>query len=246
MNDGPVERIEDAYADYFEERQAALKDAGTVVRDIPGAVLFAAKNRPDVDWMNTALLQARPTGELLATVHDFYRTQGIRPRLETITGEPEGYETSGELFVLAAMAGTEPPAPPEVRVRRVDRTNFARFAGVYVAAFDRPDIRKSDVEAWQGLENWRFHLAEIDGTAAGAAILSLHGEVGYLASAATLPSMRRRGVHAALLRARMLDAADAGCSLVFARAAPGGPGAAGLTRARMVLSHRKQIWVPAR
>ncbi len=246
MIEGPVERIEDAFADYFEERQTALKDSGIVIRDIPGAVLFAARNRSGVDWMNTAFLRDRPTGELLSAVADFYRVQGVRHRLETLTGEPAGYDSAGELFVLAAMAGTEPPAPPDVKIRRVDRSNFARFADVYVAAFGREDIWRADVDSWLGLENWRFHLAEIDGAPAGAAILSLHGELGYLASAATLPAMRRRGVHAALLRARMLDAADAGCTLVFARAAPASPGAAGLTRARMFLSHRKQLWTPAR
>jgi len=246
MIEGPVERIEDAYADYFEERQAALKDAGAVVRDIPGAVLFAARNRPDVDWMNTALLRERPTAPLLQAVADFYRELRIRPRLETLSGEPPGYAPAGELYILAAMAGVDPPATGEAKVRRVDRSNFARFASTYVAAFDRTDIRRSDVDAWQQLENWRFYLAEIGGTAAGAGILSLHGDVGYMASAATLPAMRRRGVHAALLRARLLDAAEAGCTLVFARATPGGPGAAGLTRARMVLSHSKQLWIPSR
>ena len=246
MNDGPVERIEDAYADYFEERQAAIKDVGAVVRDIPGAVLFAARHRPDVEWMNTALLRDRPTEPLLASIADFYREFRVRPRLETMSGEPAGYESAGELFVLAAMTGGDAYAPAEVRVRPVDRSNFARFAGVYVAAFDRPDIKRGDVDAWLGLENWKFYLAEIDGTAAGAGILTVHGDVGYLASAATLPAMRRRGVHAALLKARMAAAADAGCSLVFARATPGSPGAAGLTRARMVLSHSKQIWTPAR
>jgi GNAT superfamily N-acetyltransferase len=144
------------------------------------------------------------------------------------------------------MSGAEPPAPAGVKVRRVDRSSFGRFADVYVRAFARPDIRLTDVESWQGLENWRFHLAEIDGRPVGGAMLSLHGDVGYLASAATLPEVRRRGVHAALVRARMLDAAESGCSLVFARAVPGASGASSLTRARMVLSHRKQIWLPAR
>lgn len=246
MNEGPVERIEDAYADYFEERQSALAKAGVVIRDLPGAVLFAAKNRPDVDWMNTALMRDRPTDSLLGEIGTFYREHRIKPRLETLSGEPNGYAPTGELFVLVAMAGAEPPAPPDVRVRRVDRSNFAAFADAYVRAFGRADIPRTDVDAWRGLENWRFHLAEIDGKPAGAAMLTLHGDIAYLASAATLPAMRRRGVHAALLRARMLDAADAGCTLVFARAAPGGAGASGLTRARMVLSHRKQIWSPLR
>jgi GNAT superfamily N-acetyltransferase len=246
MIDGPVERIEDAFADYFEERQTALTSAGPVVRDIPGAVLFAAKNRPGVAWMNTAFLRDRPTEELLIQVEDFYRDLRIQPRLETITGDAPGYVSTGEMFVLVAMAGVEPAAPGDVKVRRVDRSNIDRFAAVYVEAFGPGDIHRDDPRAWFDLENWKFYIAEVEGRPAGAAILTLHGDVAYLASAATLPSMRRRGVHAALLRSRMTDASDAGCSLIFARATPGGPGAAGLTRARMVLSHSKKIWSPLR
>lgn len=241
-----VERIETAFADHFEERQRGLVDAGVVVRDLPGATLFAARNRPEVDWMNTGLLHERPTSALMEDVDEFYRSLRLTPRLETLAGEPAGFEPGGELFVLVSMPGSEPPATTDVKVRRVDRSSFARFADTYVQAFGRPDIRRSDVESWERLDNWRFHLAELDGKPAGAAILTLHGDLGYLASAATLPAMRRRGVHAALIRARMLDAADAGCSLIFARATPGGPGAAGLTRARMMLSHSKQVWKPAR
>jgi GNAT superfamily N-acetyltransferase len=241
--EGAIERIEDAFADYLEERQTALKDADAVVQDIPGAVLYAARRRPAVDWMNTALVRVRPTDDLVDAVTAFYRDHRIAPRMETLTGEPKGFVPAGELFVLVGMAGEHVEAVDGVKVRRVDRSSFAKFADTYVKAFARKDILPSDVAAWQGLENWRFYLAEVDGKPAGAALLTLHGDVGYLASAATLPAMRRRGVHAALLRARMMDAADAGCSLLFARATPGSPGASNLTRARMMLSHSKHLWV---
>jgi len=246
MNEGPVERIESAYVAHFAERQAAIRDAGAIVREIPGAVLFAARGRPHVEWMNVALASANPTPDLLDRIRAFFREQGLPTRLETLAGEPPGFDLQGEMFILFMIAGAPVPAPPDVVVKRADRATFANFADLYVASFGRPDILRSDPDDWIGLENWRFYTAEIDGLPAGAAMLSLHGDAAYLASAATLPAMRRHGVHAALLRRRVEDAAEAGCSIVFARAAPGGAGASGLMRAGLQLSHRKQIWVESR
>lgn len=246
MNDGAIERIERAYAAHFAERQALLPGAGVSVRAITGAVLFTARTRPEVDWMNTALVMGRVTPPLLEEIVAFYREQGVRPRIEAVAGEPEGFVSGGELFVLAVVPIPESPASGKVAVRAVDGDSFGRFADVYVEAFGRDDIPRPDVDAWAGLQNWRFYLAEADGAPAGAGILSIHGDVGYLASAATLPGMRGRGVHAALLRRRMTDAASACCSVIFGRAAPGGPGAAGLMRAGLMLSHRKKVWVEAR
>jgi len=188
----------------------------------------------------------RVTPPLLEEILAFYRDQGVPPRIEAVSGEPEGFMSGGELFVLAVVPAADQPAPDKVSITAVDDKSFGRFADVYVEAFGRDDIQRPDLEAWSVLKNWKFYLAEVDGAPAGAGILSIHGDVGYLASAATLPGMRKRGVHSALLHRRMADAASAGCSVVFGRAAPGGPGAAGMMRAGLLLSHRKRIWLETR
>jgi len=246
MNDGAIERIERAYAAHFAERQSMLPGAGVSVRAITGAVLFTARTRPEVDWMNTALVMGRVTPPLLEEIVAFYRQQGVRPRIEAVAGEPEGFVSGGELFVMAVVPPADSPDSGKVAVRAVDADSFGRFADVYVEAFGRVDIPRPDVEGWSVLKNWKFYFAEVAGKPAGAGILSIHGDVGYLGSAATLPAMRGRGVHSALLHRRMADAASAGCSVIFGRAAPGGPGAAGLLRAGLMLSHRKKVWLEAR
>jgi GNAT superfamily N-acetyltransferase len=246
MSEGAVERIERAYAAHFAERQSRLPGAGVSLRAITGAVLFAARTRPEVDWMNTAFVMGKLTPPLVEEIVAFYREQGVRPRIEAVTGEPDGFVPGGELFVLAVVPLSEGGTSGKVEVRAVERNTFGQFVDVYVEAFGREDIPRTDVETWFALENWRFYVAEVEGRPAGAGILSIHGDVAYLASAATLPGLRGRGVHSALLRRRISDAASAGCSVVFGRAAPGGPGAAGLMRAGLMLSHRKRIWSEAR
>ncbi|MBL9078849.1 MAG: GNAT family N-acetyltransferase [Planctomycetes bacterium] len=59
------------------------------------------------------------------------------------------------------------------------------------------------------------------GTMLGGASLHLHGRTAQLCGAATAPPFRRRGVQAALLAARLRDAAAAGCDVAVMTAQPG-------------------------
>ena len=56
---------------------------------------------------------------------------------------------------------------------------------------------------WCDVPDWHLFLARVDGAPAGAAVLSIHGDIGYLAAGSVLPAFRGRGVHAALIAARL-------------------------------------------
>jgi GNAT superfamily N-acetyltransferase len=58
-------------------------------------------------------------------------------------------------------------------------------------------------------------LAELDGQPGAAGALSLHDGVALFAGATTMPEMRRRGLQAALLQARLGYAFDHGCPLAM-------------------------------
>jgi GNAT superfamily N-acetyltransferase len=66
-----------------------------------------------------------------------------------------------------------------------------------------------------------FFLAFVDGEAAGGGVVSAYKGVGGLFGASTLPTLRRRGVQAALLNARLAWARDQSCDLVASIAQPG-------------------------
>ena len=65
------------------------------------------------------------------------------------------------------------------------------------------------------------------------------GCVGELYIASTLPAFRRRGVQAALLRARLAAARDAGCALVFVGARLANTSARNVERAGFRLAFTK-------
>ena len=64
-----------------------------------------------------------------------------------------------------------------------------------------------------------LYLARRDSAIAGGGSLRSSDGLAQLAGAATLPAHRRRGVQSALLRARLLDAANHGCDLAVVASA---------------------------
>lgn len=74
-----------------------------------------------------------------------------------------------------------------------------------------------------------------------AAAMTIHGDVAVLGGAATLPACRGKGAQSRLLRHRLRVAADAGCALAVATAAPDSVSAANLERAGFRI-HRRTAW----
>jgi len=77
----------------------------------------------------------------------------------------------------------------------------------------------------------RLFTALVGGRAAGTGELFITDDVAWLSADATLPEFRRRGVHGALQRHRLMLAAQAGCRLAVTEAAPGGPSQRNMERA---------------
>lgn len=102
----------------------------------------------------------------------------------------------------------------------------ASVEGFSVQATQRPrELLVALARIAHAREDTSLFVARVDGRIAGSAGLSVArtplGPIGELYIASTLPDWRGRGVQAALLRARLAAARDAGCALavVMARAA---------------------------
>jgi GNAT superfamily N-acetyltransferase len=64
-------------------------------------------------------------------------------------------------------------------------------------------------------------LAEHDGKPGAAGALCIHNGVALFGGSATIPELRRRGLHAALMQKRMAYACDHGCDLAMIVVQPG-------------------------
>ncbi len=83
--------------------------------------------------------------------------------------------------------------------------------------FDRPEL--DFLMAWHG------------SALAGVGILMRCGDTALLSAGAALPEFRQMGCHAALLSARIAQAADAGCQEIYSWAEVGGQSHANMEKA---------------
>lgn len=156
-------------------------------------------------------------------VESFYAGRGSAATFELdaeVLGRDEdllrgrGYvEEAARLTVLEGPVGNGAPrnGAGAIAVRTTtDRHAWADLiAGAFEASGDRRFRRTATTTAAAAAA---LVVAEVDGVDAGAAALGISRDTAILYSAAVLPAFRRRGVHAALLEARLELAAARGAS----------------------------------
>jgi len=134
---------------------------------------------------------------------------------------------------LALRSEPERVRPPGVEVRPSGAEEFEPWLDVVVHGFAHPDAQGAalhdelprdvfagaarDFAAAGGIR----YIALYDGVIVGGARLHMTEGVAQLAGATTAPAHRRRGVQAALLSARIADAAAAGCDVAIVTTLPG-------------------------
>ncbi len=171
----------------------------------------------------------------LQAAEDWFASQGARLQAEVSTlATPavhamltaRGYEPTGFENVLGHDLSAVPAAPADVEVSHVGPANRSALAETMVAAFSSLDaggVGGDEIPAVDEMRRWldtmtrldgfRGYVARLEGRIVGGGSLRVDGEIAQFIGAGTLPAYRRRGVQTALLRARLADAASAGCSV---------------------------------
>jgi GNAT superfamily N-acetyltransferase len=190
----------------------------SVLADLPGVPMF-----------NLLLGAAEPgavSGGHLAAAVEWAGSRGARAQVPVTPGLAESEAAPAWLAANGFLAGhpwmkfvrdTHPPRfppPGGVEVVRVGGEEEP-FAMVAASGFGMPAWAAAFFARLPLKPDWRCYVARIDGTTQACAAMLLDGEVAELGAAATLEAGRRRGCQLALLRQRILDAAEAGCRLLF-------------------------------
>jgi N-acetylglutamate synthase-like GNAT family acetyltransferase len=87
------------------------------------------------------------------------------------------------------------------------------------------------------------YVAVCDGVVAGGASVRTAEGVAQLAGAATAPAYRRRGIHTALLSARLADAAGGGCDIAVVTTQPGSKSQENMQRRGFDLLYTRAVLV---
>jgi GNAT superfamily N-acetyltransferase len=194
---------------------------------------------------------------VLDRIEEFFRQRGAAPRVRVcpladaswlaLLGAGS-YRVERFFSVLAqtlpADAG-ELTTSPDVHVSTAglnDRELWLRTVGQGFDGLDDPAPETLAILAANfDSAGATCYLAWIDGEPAGGGELFVHEGAAELGSASTRPAFRRRGVHTALLAARLAAARAGGCDLVMAHTSPGSDSQRNLERAGFRLAYTQVV-----
>jgi GNAT superfamily N-acetyltransferase len=252
-------RVEQADIDYLQVRVGELARVagnpyGAAVREVGTARAFLVRAVPNSLFNHVMGLTAGTAGELpeLARWYaghsrklrvDVTPAQASPELFTALTGQglsQTGFYAGlyGDMALLAA-----PEADGPVQVEPADPDEFGRvYADGFGFPAERRDAMAVSVRVLAGRPDVRFYRARVSASTAGVALLFLGGQAGYLATAATLPEYRGRGVHGALARRRIHDARLAGCDLIVGHAAAGSTSQRSMERCGLRLAYTKALW----
>jgi ribosomal protein S18 acetylase RimI-like enzyme len=247
---------------------AGAADPGLAPFIVPvgaGAAIFAGDGSPTNKMIGIGFAEALDDA-VLDDVEARFAARGSRLQAEvSVLAEPatharlaaRGYVPSGFEHVLGyPVGGTIPPLPEGVQVETIAASEIEALGDVMVTAFANPDVGgvggdlpppDEEVRKWFGItmrvDGFRGYFARVGGEIAGGASLRFDGDVAQFSGAGTLPRFRRRGVQTALLRARLADAARAGCTVAVVVVQPGSKSQQNAQRAGFGLLYGRQLMV---
>jgi hypothetical protein len=165
-----------------------------------------------------------------------------------------GYRLIGFENVLACrLPAALPAVAPAVRIERVHEATVADWRDTLVDGFVASDdtgvpvdqlSRDATVTVIDDIlasRDFDRYLAYCDGALAGAASMRIDDGVALLTGSATLPGQRRRGTQAALIGARLADAAARGADLAVITTAPGSQSQANVMKRGFALLYARAI-----
>jgi GNAT superfamily N-acetyltransferase len=222
---------------------ARTRTPGFVIEVAGGVASFAA---PDSPFNKVAGLGfgGMPDGDVLDEIERAFAAFDTPVQIELATlADPDlaalltarGYRLDGfeNVLGLALDQTRERVASPGIEVRRSGDDELETWLDVVADGVAVPDTegvpsheefpREIVIDAMRDLAGAgeQRYIALRDGTVAGGGSVHLAEGVAEMGGAATTPAHRRRGVQAALLSARLADAAEAGCDIAVVTTQPG-------------------------
>jgi ribosomal protein S18 acetylase RimI-like enzyme len=231
---------------------------GVAIRAFGEATALVARCLPSTYFNRVVGLRAGQA-HLIQQMIEWSRERGAGGRFEIAAGDYEhdlgreltrlGFYQSGFSAALIREPEADLPAPTGISIERISAAaEMDDFLDAYVAGWSIPEAMsdefKANVRPWSGQPGWLLYVARIEGKPAATAILFLHDGVGYLADSATDPNFRGRGLHAALLCRRLLDAKAAGVEFVCSGADYLSTSHRNMERVGMRLLFLRAIWTP--
>jgi hypothetical protein len=219
-----------------------------------GAAVYAGPGSP----FNAAKgvgLSVEVSAEDMERLEAFYRARGARPTLDVCPlAHPtlharvaeRGYAMRSFMNVFAWPVEAAPIGSATaggIEVRRAGAEQAELWARTVAQGFDGADP-PGEVSLRTHLARTRIpdvtcYIAWVGGEPVGAGAMRVREGLGHLMGTSVRAAFRNHGIHATLIRARLADAARAGCELVTVGASPGSGSQRNLERAGFRIAYTK-------
>lgn len=253
-----LERAEGAVGSSFPAvKQVVAPSIGATWHDFAGTyAIFDGVDSPLTQTFGLGLFDATTPG-LLSDIEAFFEGRGAAVMHEV--SPLAGIETIGQLaergyrpielstvLVRDIASPYDAPVPPGLVVRTIEPADRAAWVEAAVVGWsDDPAIAKvirSISEAASANDTMVHFLVERDGALIATGSLGLHGGVGLLAGASTIPPARGLGAQTALLAARLAEARRRGCEIAMMVTAPGGTSQRNAERRGFRVAYTRTKW----
>jgi hypothetical protein len=153
-------------------------------------------------------------------------------------------------FMSTLYTVPQPAAPPPavgVVVRRVEASDLDVFLRLWTTETPITERELRQLLGRAEFSRWQCYVAEVDGqpVAHAAMYLDREANVAVFAAGGTLPEARGRGAQLALLRQRLVDAAEARIDVAVCQARPGSISERNLQRAGLRIAYTVAVWSSA-
>jgi len=253
-----LERAEGlACARFADARRSLFPDSGAEWVECAGAyAVFDGVDSPVTQSFGLGIFE-RPNAAALDTIERFFFDRGA-PALHEVSPHAgiiavdmlcsrnyRPIEISNVLY-----RNVEEPAAedqPNVSVRVIGPEESELFASVSARGWadEHPELLSFLLRIGviaTAREGSLCFIGEVDGIPGAAGVLCIHEGVALFGGSATVPSLRRRGLQAALLRERMRFAYQHGCELAMMVAEAGSDSQCNAERTGFKIAYTRTKW----
>jgi hypothetical protein len=259
-------RLENAEIDALCSRLTAIQEIngnpmGVEIQKFGDATAFSVTNIPGPSFNTVKGLTANDEKYVEEIIH-FYNQKEIPVRFELTPAHVSSdlltylnklgfyqldFHTSLYKVTDSDSTLSEEKVEPQISIRELEGDEFDTFAEIYTNGFQMPSFLKSGVAQNNKIlynnPNWTFYLASIDNVPAGIGVLFIKDRIATLAAAATVSSLRKKGIQSALIKKRIHQAFLKECDLIAGQAKFGSTSQTNMEKAGMKIAYTKAIWV---
>jgi len=253
-----LERAEaHACAQFADSRRRRFPDSGAEWMECAGAyAVFDTVDSPVTQTFGLGVFEELTPGSL-DRVEQFFARHGAPVFLEMSPHArvaafdllcTRGYrpvELSNVMYRAVETPGVDPPANVSVRIAGDSDSDLWARVSARGWAQEQPDLLEFLLgfgAIFTGRADTVCFLAEVDGQPGAAGALCIHDGVALFAGSATVPELRRRGLQAALLHARMKYAFDCGCDVAEIVVHPGSDSQRNAERKGFRIAYTRTKW----